>query len=193
MMSEELRALLEAGEPLDPATDEGREMNRTSSQAREICSLINRESSDADRIRELFSELTGREVPESFRLFPPFTSNFGQNIHVGENVFINSGCRFQDQGGIRIGDGALIGHNVVLATLDHDLDPDRRPIMHPKPITLGKQVWIGAGAIVLPGVTVGDGAVIGAGSVVTKDVAARTVVVGNPARPIKEIPEGETA
>lgn len=188
MTVETLMDLLNSGRLLDPRSSEGVLMNEISSRAREICSLINRESSDVARLGELFSKLIGEPVPDGFRLFPPFTSDFGRNIHLGENVFINSGCRFQDQGGIWIGSGSLIGHNVVIATLNHDLDPSTRQAMRPKPVVLGDDVWVGAGAIILPGVTVGDGAVIGAGSVVTRDVEARMVVAGNPARPIREVP-----
>lgn len=102
-------------------------------------------------------------------------------------MFINMGCKFQDQGGIFIDDGALIGHNVVLATLNHDLSPETRSSMIPKPIHIGKNVWIGANSVVLPGVTVGDGAVIAAGAVVTRDVPENTVVGGVPAKFIKAI------
>ena len=86
-----------------------------------------------------------------FRSFPPFYIYFGKNIHIGDRVFINAGCKFQDQGGIFIGDGALIGHGVVLATLNHDLDPARRQQLHPAPIRVGQGVWIGAGATVTAG------------------------------------------
>ena len=79
-------------------------------------------------------------------------------------MFLNAGCKFQDQGGISIGDGALIGHNVVLATLNHDQNPANRGALHPAPIAIGKNVWIGANAVVLAGVTVGDGAIIAAGA-----------------------------
>lgn len=189
MTTQTLMDLLNSGRPLDPGTPDGVRMNEISSRAREICSLINRESSDVARIGELFSELIGENVPDSFRLFPPFTSDFGRNIHLGENVFINSGRRFQDQGGIWIGSGSLIGHNVVIATLNHDLDPSTRQAMHPKPVVLGENVWVGAGAIIVPGIAVGDGAVIGAGSIVTRDVGAGMVVAGNPARPIRQVTE----
>ena len=104
------------------------------------------------------------------------------NLVLGERVFINSGCRFQDQGGIRIGDDALIGHNVVLASLNHDLDPERRATTIPQPIVIGDRAWIGANATVLAGVTIGDNSVVAAGAVVTKDVAPNTIVGGVPAR-----------
>ena len=111
----------------------------------------------------------------------------GKNTIVGERVFINMGCKFQDQGGITIDEGALIGHNVVLATINHDLDPAKRQSMSYAPIHIGKNVWIGANATVLAGVTIGDGAVVAAGAVVTKDVEPNTIVGGIPAKVIKKI------
>lgn len=140
-----------------------------------------------EEVRALFFQLINQPVDETFCLFPPFYTDYGQNITVGKNVFINTGCRFQDQGGIVLGDGALIGHNVVLATLNHDEDPAKRHILHPAPIILGKNVWIGANAAVVPGVTIGDGAIIAAGAVVTRDVPPNAVVGGVPARIIKRI------
>ena len=95
----------------------------------------------------------------------------------------------QDQVGITIGNGSLIGHHVVLATLNHDLDADRRQDLLPKPIHIGERVWIGSGAVILAGVTIGEGAVVAAGAVVTKDVPAYTVVGGVPAKVIKKIRE----
>ena len=92
-------------------------------------------------------------------MFPPFTTDCGKNIRVGKNVFINSGCRFQDQGGITLGDETLVGHNVVFATLNHGFAPEDRGTTYPKPIRTGKKVWIGANATILPGVTIGDHAI----------------------------------
>ncbi|MGO1355121.1 MAG: DapH/DapD/GlmU-related protein, partial [Brachybacterium tyrofermentans] len=126
-------------------------------------------------------------IDESVTLFPPFTSDFGKNIHLGKRVFLNAGCRFQDQGGLHIGDDCLIGHNTVIATLNHDLAPSRRGDLHPAPVTIGNNVWIGANVTILPGVTIGDDAVIAAASVVTKDVPAKALVVGSPARVIRTV------
>ena len=100
-------------------------------------------------------------------------------------MFINIGCRFQDAGGITIGDGSLIGHGSTLTTLDHGVDPDRRADMIPAPIVIGRKVWLGASVTVVPGVTIGDGAIVGAGAVVTKDVPANAIVSGVPARVIR--------
>lgn len=144
-----------------------------------------------EEVRRIFSALTGRTVDDTFTLFPPFHTDCGKNIAVGKNVFINSGCKFQDQGGIVIGDGALIGHNVVLATLNHSLAVRDRQDLIPGPIRIGKNAWIGSNVTILPGVTVGDGAVVAAGAVVTKDVPAYTVAGGVPARVLRPLTEEE--
>src|SRR6478609_5723136 len=123
-----------------------------------------------EEVRSLLAELTGKDIDESVVLFPPFYSEFGKNLALGKEVFINIGCRFQDTGGITIGDGTLIGHGSTLTTLNHSVDPDRRADMLPAPILIGRKVWLGAAVTVVPGVTIGDGAIVGAGAVVTRDV-----------------------
>lgn len=163
---------------------EHRYMCELSQEALRITAEMNNAYHTPEELANLFSELIGKPVPERFAIFPPFYTDCGKNITVGKNVFINSGCHFQDQGGISIGDGTLIGHNVVLATLNHGISPDERHDLFPAPIHIGKNVWIGANATVLPGVTIGDNAVIAAGAVVTKDVPANVVVGGIPAKGI---------
>ena len=168
-------------------TDEMNMCSRAQSQLaiKQTMELNNRYHTP-EEIVSIMSEITGEKLDNAFRLFPPFYTDFGRNIHIGRNVFINSGCHFQDQGGIYIGDNALIGHNVILATIDHDLNPyDRHN--HYAPIWIGNRVWIGSGAIVTKGVRIGDGAVIAAGAVVTKDVEENTIVGGVPAKVIKRI------
>lgn len=187
MTTEELIALLDRGGDVEGGGEAHRAMHRCSQEALRVCASINTGYHGPDEVRSLMAELTGRPVPEGFSLFPPFTADFGRNIHLGRGVFINSGCRFQDQGGIYLGDGALVGHNVVIATLNHPLDPDRRHGLEAAAVRVGENAWIGAGAIILPGVTVGDGAVVAAGAVVTHDVDPRTVVAGVPARPIRTV------
>lgn len=162
-------------------------MREASQRALRLTMELNGTYHEPEQVRELFFQLICQPVDDTFCLFPPFYTDYGQNITVGRKVFINSGCRFQDQGGIVLGDGALIGHNVVLATLNHDEDPAKRHILHPAPIILGKNVWIGANATVVPGVTIGDGAIVAAGAVVTRDVPPGTVVGGVPARILKNI------
>ena len=136
-------------------------------------------------VRTLLTELTGRPVPASVTVFPPFFCEFGKNLTLGEDVFVNMGCTFQDAGGITIGDGTLIGHNTTVVTLNHAVDPARRADMLPAPVVIGRTVWLGAGVTVVPGVTIGDGAIVGAGAVVTKDVPANAIVAGVPARLIR--------
>lgn len=138
-------------------------------------------------IVEIMSRLTHRQVDPTFRLFPPFYADFGKNITFGKNVFVNSCCHFQDQGGITIGDGAFIGHNVVLATANHDLDPRMNRKLYYAPINIGAHVWIGSNVVILQGVTIGEWAVVAAGAVVTKDVEPYTVVGGIPAKFIKKV------
>ena len=162
-------------------------MNEMSDEARRLTCEINGSYHSQEELRALFSRLFGKKVPSTFRVFPPFYTDFGKNITVGENVFFNACCQFQDHGGVTIGNGCLIGHNVVFATLDHDFNPAKRSWMTPAPIVVGNNVWIGSHATILKGVTIGDGAIVAAGAVVTKDVPANTIVGGVPAKPIRKI------
>ena len=185
---EEFRARRARGLDIVPGTQDADVMHEAVQESLRIAAEMNGSYHTLDEIRVLFEKLTGREVDETFRIFPPFTADFGKNIIVGKNVFFNSGCRLQDHGGIFIGDNVLFGHNVVLATLDHDLDPAKRDLLHCAPIRIGNDVWVGANATITKGVTIGDGAVIAAGAVVTRNVPPRTVVGGVPAKVIREIP-----
>ena len=184
---------LNSGKPVKGGSEAHQFMHGVSQEALRITAEINGSYHEPAQLRALFSELTGRPVDESFGLFPPFYTDCGKNIHIGKNVFINMGCKFQDQGGIYIGDGALIGHNVVLATLNHAASPKDRGSMSPAPIRIGKNVWVGANAVILPGVTIGDGAIVAAGAVVNRDVPENTVVGGVPAKVIRTIHEEEQA
>ena len=162
-------------------------MHEMSQSALKITMEMNNKYHTHEEIVQLMSELTGKKVDESFGMFPPFYTDCGRNIHLGKNVFINAGCKFQDQGGIYIGDGSLIGHNAVLATINHMEDPALRAGMIFHPIQIGKNVWLGANVTILPGVTIGDGAIIAAGAVVTKDVPANMIAAGIPAKVIREV------
>lgn len=167
-------------------------MNRASDEARRITFELNGAYHSMPEVRDLFARLFGKPVDPSFRVFPPFYTDFGKNITAGKNVFINACCHFQDQGGITLGDNCLVGHNVVFATLNHGFAPEERQSMLPAPIVVGRNVWIGSNSTILQGVTIGDNSIIAAGSVVTKDVPANAIVAGVPARFIRSIsPEEE--
>ena len=162
-------------------------MTEMLNDALKITHKINSEYHTTDEIRELFGELTQTPVNDTLSLIPPFNTDFGKNIHIGENVFINSGCKMQDQGGIYIGDDVLIGHNACLLTLNHAEEPENRADMFPSPIYIEDKVWLGSNVTVLPGVRICEGAIVGAGAVVTKDVEANTIVGGVPAKFIRKI------
>lgn len=162
-------------------------MHKAADEARKTTASINGAYHTDEELRALMSRLVGYRVDDGFRLFPPVYTDFGKNIKIGKDVFVNSGCCFQDQGGVTLGDGCLVGHNVVFATLDHDKRPGRRGDMTAAPIVVGKDVWIGAHATILKGVTIGDGAIVAAGAVVTRDVPPNTIAAGVPARVVKTI------
>ena len=162
-------------------------MTEKLNEALRITHKINNEFHTPDEIQELFAKLTNTELNETLNVIPPFNTDFGKNIHIGQRVFINSGCKMQDQGGIYIGNDVLIGHNACLLTLNHEMDPENRADMHPKPIHIEDKVWLGSNVTVLPGVTIGEGAIVAAGAVVTKDVESNTIVGGVPAKIIKRI------
>lgn len=162
-------------------------MTFLSNEAMKVTAELNNAYHTPEEIKLLMERLTGREFPEGAYMFPPFYTDCGKNLKLGKNVFINAGCQFQDQGGVTIGDGTLVGPKTVIATLNHHQNPQKRANLIPKPVAIGKNVWIGANVTILPGVTVGDGAIIAAGAVVTKDVAANTIVGGVPAKRIKAV------
>lgn len=163
-------------------------MDTMSEEARRITFRLNSQYWPQSDIIAMMRQLTGEEVHESVKIFPPFYTDFGKNLHIGRGVFINACCQFQDHAGVTIGDCSQIGHNVVFATLNHYLEPEQRRYTHGAPIVVGRGVWIGSNATILAGVTIGDYAVVAAGAVVTRDVPERTIVGGVPARPIKTIP-----
>ncbi|GHF87059.1 sugar O-acetyltransferase [Streptomyces griseosporeus] len=143
---------------------------------------------DVDTARELLAELLGG-LGEEAQVRPPLYVDYGSNITVGARTFVNYGLTALDVAAVVIGEDCQIGPHVQLLTPTHPLEPEPRrdKLEAARPITVGDNVWIGGGAIVLPGVTIGDNSVIGAGAVVTKDVPANAVAVGNPARVVRSL------
>lgn len=138
-----------------------------------------------DRYNEIVQDLFKGNIGNNVMVNAPLTCVCADMVKIGDNVVIMNNCLMMARGGITIDDGAMIAANVQLISNNHDLHD--RAILTCKPVHIGRNAWIGAGATILPGVTVGDNAVVGAGAVVTKDVAANTIVAGNPARFIKSV------
>jgi len=140
-------------------------------------------AADPAERRTLLAEHLG-SVGEGAVIRPPFHCDYGFNIHLGTGVFLNFNCVILDVVEVRIGDGTQIGPGVQLLAADHPRSPQERAsgLEFGRPVHIGRNVWIGGGALIMPGVMVGDDAIIGAGSVVTRDVPAGATVVGNPAR-----------
>jgi maltose O-acetyltransferase len=136
---------------------------------------------------KILGELLGA-LGEGTTIRPPFHCDYGYLIKIGRESFVNYGCIFLDVGLITIGDNCQIGPAVQIYTADHPRDPElrRSGLESARPVTIGNNVWIGGGTIILPGRTIGDDAIIGAGSVVTRDVPAGATVAGNPARSISK-------
>jgi acetyltransferase-like isoleucine patch superfamily enzyme len=134
---------------------------------------------DDDGKRDLLQQILGRPLPEQLTVYPPFFTDHGLNLELGERVFINQNCTFLDYAGIRIGTRTMIGPRVTFITSGHPVDPEeRRHYLTGAPIDVAENVWIGAGATILPGVSIGRDAVIAAGAVVADDVPARSLVTG---------------
>lgn len=138
-------------------------------------------------LKEMFAQ-----IGENCYIEPPFYANWGgAHCHFGNNVYCNFGCTFVDDTHIYVGDCTMLGPNVTVATAGHPILPELREqaYQYNAPVHIGKNCWIGAGAIILPGITIGDHSVIGAGSVVTKDIPANVVAAGNPCKILREIGE----
>jgi acetyltransferase-like isoleucine patch superfamily enzyme len=176
-----------AGEVISLNDPEYSKIAKLITEAQRTIAELNTGYRDPAEVRALFSRLTGAEVDASFWLLPPFYTDFGRNIRVGRNVFINHACEFMDRGGITIGDDVLIGPRVNVVTINHPLDPTMRRSTYCAPVVIEKGAWLGAGVSVMPGVTIGQNAVVAASAVVTRDVPANAVVGGIPARVIRHL------
>ena len=146
---------------------------------------------EMDKRQALMKEMFA-EIGENCYIEPPFHANWGgKHVHFGKNVYANFGLTMVDDTHIYVGDYTLFAPNVVVATAGHPIDPELRArgLQYNAAVHIGKNCWIGAGALIMPGVTIGDNTVIGAGSVVTKDIPSGVVAVGNPCRVMSEISE----
>ena len=140
-----------------------------------------------EMLREMFAE-----IGDDCYIEPPFHSNFGgEHVHFGKHIYANFGLTLVDDTHIYVGDNTMFGPHVTVATAGHPIDPTLRAkeYQYNMPIHIGKNCWIGAGSLILPGVTIGDNTVIGAGSVVTKDIPSSVVAVGNPCRVMRDVGE----
>ncbi|GAB2526963.1 DapH/DapD/GlmU-related protein [Paramicrobacterium agarici] len=134
---------------------------------------------DDDGKTVLFEQILGRPLPKTVTIYPPFYTDHGLNLDLGERVFINQGCTFLDYAGIRLGSGVMVGPKATFITMGHPVDPgERRQFLSGAPIDIAENAWIGAGAMILPGVSIGRDAVVAAGTVVADDVPAATLVAG---------------
>ena len=184
-MASEMQKMI-AGENYDPGDSELVNARR---RARSLTRAFNSSiENETERRHAILHELFGR-VDGKVTIEPPFYCDYGSNVFVGKDLFMNFGCVILDCAEVHIGDSVLCGPNVQIYTATHPLDAKERAsgIESAKPIKIGNRVWLGGGAIICPGVTIGDDAVIGAGSVVTKSIPPKVLAAGNPCRIIKEI------
>ena len=169
------------------ATDQ--ELVKQRLNAKDLCFELNQiKPSNLEKRNSIINKLLGYH-PDNLELLSPFTCDYGNNIVLGKNVFINSNCYFMDGAKITVGDNVFIGPSCGFYTANHPLDYQTRNqgIEQALPILIGNNVWLGGNVIVLPGVEIGDGCVIGAGSVVTKDIEANSIATGVPCKVIKKI------
>lgn len=158
-------------------------------QARLLIKALNETAEDQPEERERILKELMPNAGTGLWLQPPFYCDYGYNVYTGENVFFNFNCIVLDVMPVTIGDRTLMGPNVQLYAATHPMSVNERQsgLEYAKPITIGRDVWIGGGAIICPGVTIGDGSVIGAGSVVTRDIPPNVFAAGNPCRVVRNL------
>ena len=176
---------LRSGVDVDMATPEYAEAIQHMTECNNICFKINTSEPKPEVIRSLEEQLFEGRLDATSYLMPPLQIDFARQMNIGQHVFVNHSLTCMAAGGITIDDGVMIGPNVRIVTDNHDFT--NRMVLRCKPVHICRNVWIGVGAIILPGVTIGENAVIAAGAVVTKDVAPNTIVGGNPAKFIKNL------
>lgn len=161
-------------------------INERASKTRRLQIELN-QTINNDDFQTIWREISGNELDATTTISLPFQINIGTSTVIGKNVFINSDCTFLDLGGITIEDDVLIGPKVSLLTEGHPIEPEQRNALFAKPILIKTNVWIGAGAIILPGVTIGKNTIVAAGAIVSKDVPDNVVVGGIPAKIFKNV------
>ena len=183
------RAKIHTGELYDPMDGEVAEVQK---ECMRLLYQFNATGPDEqDRRNELMEKMFA-EIGKDCYIEPPLRANWGGHfVHLGDRVYSNFNLTLVDDTDIYIGSYTMIGPNVVIATACHPEEPQlrRARLQYNKPVVIGENVWIGSGAIILPGVTIGDNSIVGAGSVVTRDIPANVVAVGNPCRVLREIKE----
>jgi acetyltransferase-like isoleucine patch superfamily enzyme len=185
-MNPDIFERLQSGEPIRLNDPEYHKINEVVHRTLKLSKKMNN-ADELETIRYYLGEIIGAKIDETTTIFTPFYTNFGKFISLGKNVFINHACSFLDMGGIVIEDDVLIGPKVNIITENHPSNPRDRKALITKSVTIKRNVWIGAGAIILPGVTIGENSIVAAGAVVSKDVPANTIVGGIPAKFIKSI------
>lgn len=167
------------------------ELDKKLYECKELIHDFNISRSSEVKYREEIIRKVFAEVGDNCYIEPPFHANWGCNIHVGKNFYSNFNLTVVDDADVYIGDSVMIAPNVVIATGTHPICPELREKVYQYnlPVHIGNRVWIGAGAVILPGITIGDDTVIGAGSIVTKDMPSGVVAVGNPCRVLRKINE----
>jgi acetyltransferase-like isoleucine patch superfamily enzyme len=185
-MNPDIFERLQSGEPIRLNDPEYHKINEVVHRTLKLSKKMNN-ADELETIRYYLGEIIGAKIDETTTIFTPFYTNFGKFISLGKNVFINHACSFLDMGGIVIEDDVLIGPKVNIITENHPSNPGDRKALITKSVTIKRNVWIGAGAIILPGVTIGENSIVAAGAVVSKDVPANTIVGGIPAKFIKSI------
>lgn len=176
------------GEAVDSKESEFSKILEIIKNTQKQLSKLNNSYHSEAQVRKIISKIIKKKVDSSVWILPPFYTDFGLNITLGKNVFINTCCTFMDRGGITIGDDVFIAPKVNIVTINHDINPYSRTCTYCKPVVIKDRVWVGINATICPGVTIGENSIIAAGSVVVKDVPPNVIVGGNPARIIKEIP-----
>ena len=175
----------------EPHQSEDPELEARRQQCREILSQYNRQmhGGNSPEMRRLKAQLFGIEERDDIILQPPFYCDYGVNIHPGKSFGANFNCVILDCAEVFFGDNVMLGPAVQIYTVYHPTDPVNRAKYTEiaKTVRIGSDVWIGGGAIILPGVTIGDNTIIGAGSVVTKDIPANSIAVGNPCKVIRQL------